>query len=364
MLRLDPAEGSESVTGDDHRRQVARGMTCAGAALALIVVPVYHLIDALDRAVPGDLLWLHAAWRIPLLLVALGALACCILAPGSRHPGLILRVLSASVMVMMFGLFTTDFVHPAGNPERMARGIIMATFAVSLLSLRGGREVLLLFGLPFVLCLGWLWWIGDRWLEALTHLVDPLMMLIIAMIASELLDRIRSDQFALQRELRQLASIDALTGLHNRRELERRIVREMSRSRRHDTPLSVAIGDLDLFKHVNDRYGHAVGDDVLRAVGERMRENLRAEDLAVRWGGEEFLLMLPETELEEAAQVADKIRRAVAERPIPGDDCKVSVTISFGVARFDGRESLGELVRRADDAMYRAKSEGRNRVCT
>jgi diguanylate cyclase (GGDEF)-like protein len=363
MLRLDLAEDHEPRTGDDNRREVARGMTCAGAALALIVVPVYHLIDILDGAIPDDLLWLHAAWRIPVTLVALVALACCTLAPRSQHSALVLRVLSAGVMIMMFGLFGTDLLHPDGDPERMARGIIMATFAVSLLSLRGGREVLLLFGLPLVLCLGWLWWVGAGWLEAVTYLVDPMMMLVIAMIASELLYRIRSDQFILQRELRQLASIDALTGLHNRRELERRIAREMSRSRRHDTPLSVVIGDLDLFKQVNDRYGHAVGDDVLRSVGERMRENLRAEDLAVRWGGEEFLLMLPDTDLEEAVRVADKIRKAVAERPVAGEECKVAVTISFGVARFDGHESLGELVRRADDAMYRAKSEGRNRVC-
>lgn len=343
---------------------LAHATMWAASALALLVLPVYQLVDILAGRTPSELLWIHAGWRMPVMLVALAGLLSCLLKPEASRLKLLLRMLTASVMFMMFGMFTANTLHAAGNPEQMARGIIMATFAVSLLSLRGGREVLILFSVPFALCLGWLALQGANLLETMYRLTDPLMMLVIAMIASELFYRIRGQQFALQRELRELASIDALTGLHNRRELENRISEEMSRSRRHAEPMSIVIGDLDRFKRVNDSFGHAVGDDVLRAVGERIRRNLRTEDLAVRWGGEEFLLLLPSTDEQQAVGVADKIRQAIADRPVACGDREVPVTISFGVAQLGSDEQVSELVRRADDAMYRAKSGGRNRVCT
>lgn len=342
---------------------IMRATTCAAGALALLVVPVYQLVDIFAGRTPTELVWMHAAWRAPVILLALVSLSSCLFDLGARAIQLMLRLLAASVMIMMFGLFATDTLHAGGNPEQMARGIIMATFAVSLLSLRGGREVLAYFSLPFVFCLGWLALRGADLLETIYRLADPLMMLAIAMIASELFYRIRAQQFALQRALHRLAGIDVLTGLHNRRDLESRIGEEMSRSRRHDQPMSIVIGDLDHFKRVNDDYGHAVGDDVLRAVGERIRHNLRAEDLAVRWGGEEFLLLLPSTDDQQAVQVAEKIRRAIAERPVSCGDQRVSVTVSFGVAQLRDDDEVIHLVRRADDAMYRAKSQGRNRVC-
>jgi diguanylate cyclase (GGDEF)-like protein len=342
---------------------VTRATTCAAAAVAMLVVPLYQFIEIFEQQTPSDLLWLHAAWRAPIFVVALASLCVCMLRPESRAPKLLLRLIAVSVMIMMFGLFTTNMLHDQGNPEPMARGIIMATFAVSLLSLRGGWEVLLHFAVPLCGSLAWLAFRGADMLETSSQLVDPVMMLVIAMIASELFYRIRGQQFALQRQLRELASTDALTGLHNRRDLERRIAAEMSRSRRHAQPLSVVIGDLDHFKGVNDEYGHAVGDDVLRAVGVRMRRSLRSEDLAVRWGGEEFLLLLPDTDRGGAVEVAEKIRRTIAEDPIGCNGRAVPVTISFGVAELTDDDQVADFIRRADDAMYRAKSQGRDRVC-
>lgn len=360
----DLTGNGRDAAGGDGSAMVARATACTAAALALLVVPVYQLIDILAARTPSELLWLHAYWRAPVFLIALAGLSCCLLLPRELSLKPLLRILAASVMIMMFGMFTVDLLHEQGHPEAMVRGIIMATFAISLLSLKGGREVLLLFTLPLAGSLAWLAVSSADLLEAIILLTDPLMMLVIAMIASELFYRIRRQQLALQRELRQLASIDALTGLHNRREMEQRITEEMSRSQRHREPMSVVIGDLDHFKRVNDEFGHSVGDDVLRAVGERMHRNLRAEDLAVRWGGEEFLLLLPATDRDGAVQVAHKIRAAVADRPVACNGREVSVTISFGVAQLDDGEDVSELVRRADDAMYRAKSGGRNRVCT
>ncbi|MDZ7789147.1 MAG: GGDEF domain-containing protein [Xanthomonadales bacterium] len=360
---FDNDSSNFEVQTGDAGMLILRATTCAAAALALVVIPVYQLIEIFAGRTPTELQWMHAAWRTPVVLLALAALSSCVFELGEKRTHLMLRLVAASVMIMMFGLFTTDALHPAGDPEQMARGIIMATFAVSLLSLQGGREVLVYFGVPFALSLAWLALHGADLLETIYRLADPLMMLAIAMIASELFYRIRSQQFALQRALHRLASIDVLTGLHNRRDLESRLAEEMSRSRRHDQPMSIAIGDLDHFKRVNDNYGHAVGDDVLRAVGERIRENLRTEDLAVRWGGEEFLLLLPNTDETQAVQAAEKIRQAIAERPVACGDQRVSVTVSFGVAQLRDDDEIIRLIRRADDAMYRAKSAGRNRVC-
>ncbi len=364
-LRGKPPAGEKPAENDGQTSRILlRPTVCTAAALALLVLPVYQLVDIFDGGAPPDLLWLHAAWRLPVAITALACLAGCLLPLKRTALKLLLRALAASVMIMMFGLFSVDALHPQGDPEQMVRGIIMATFAVSLLSLGGGREVAAYFIVPLAASLGWLAWRGADLLVAIAMMADPLMMLAIAMIASELFYRTRRQQVELERELRTLASVDTLTGLHNRRDLEQRIAAEVSRSRRHSQPLSVAIGDLDHFKRINDKFGHAVGDDVLRTVGVRIRRNLRAEDLAVRWGGEEFLLLLPDTDRDSAVQVADKIRLSIADQPVEFRDHNVPVTISFGVAQLTDNDEAVDLIHRADQAMYRAKSDGRDRVST
>src|SRR5699024_5724132 len=134
-LQDKPPAGEEPAdnNGEDSRI-LLRPTVCAAAALALVVVPVYQLVDSFDGGAPSDLLWLHAAWRLPVMIAALACLAGCLLPPKKAALRLLLRVLAASVMVMMFGLFSVDALHPQGDPEQMVRGIIMATFAVSLLS--------------------------------------------------------------------------------------------------------------------------------------------------------------------------------------------------------------------------------------
>lgn len=162
---------------------------------------------------------------------------------------------------------------------------------------------------------------------------------------------------------------DALTGLHNRRYLERRKQEEVARALRYNQPLSCLFVDVDHFKNVNDRYGHNAGDLVLREVSLRIRECLRASDMAARYGGEEFALLLPQTDAEEAINLAERIRQRVAAHPIPaGEDAEPVVTVSLGASQLDlhshaGIEALGtELLQQADAALYLAKHEGRNRV--
>jgi diguanylate cyclase (GGDEF)-like protein len=164
-------------------------------------------------------------------------------------------------------------------------------------------------------------------------------------------------------KVERLSVTDGLTGLFNRRHFSERIEEEFSKASRYQTPLSVLIMDVDHFKRVNDTYGHQVGDIVLIAVAQILRQSVRETDLIGRYGGEEFVVLLPHTEMEQAVAVAEKIRKAVSEKLIGEMDGK-AVTISIGVAGMDGVEArnVDDLIRHADGALYRAKEEGRNRV--
>lgn len=159
--------------------------------------------------------------------------------------------------------------------------------------------------------------------------------------------------------MRELAGTDMLTRLPNRRAMTDRLERAVALSLRQKQPLSVALIDVDRFKSLNDRFGHAAGDVALQRLGDTMRMQLRASDVLGRWGGEEFLLFAPGTPIALAAELAERVRRAVATQSFPHGE---SVTISVGLAQCRERDALAALVQRADGALYRAKASGRNRV--
>jgi two-component system cell cycle response regulator len=162
-------------------------------------------------------------------------------------------------------------------------------------------------------------------------------------------------------ELRRLSHTDALTGLGNRLHVEEQLSQRCSAARRYREPISVALFDIDHFKQVNDTYGHPAGDLVLREFARRLCHELRADDIACRWGGEEFLVILPRTGLDEAKTVAERIRTSIAATPMPADDLKIAVTVSGGCAV--GRDnSPDDLVKVADVRLYEAKAAGRNRI--
>ena len=165
-------------------------------------------------------------------------------------------------------------------------------------------------------------------------------------------------QLALK-ELEEAATVDRLTGAWNRRRFEEAAAIEMALASRRRFPVSVAILDLDHFKRVNDLHGHAIGDDVLVGSAALFRKELRISDTLVRWGGEEFLVLLPATGLAGAITLAEKLRRALEGQSFPTVG---TVTMSAGVAEHIPEESLAGWVERADRALYRAKAEGRNRV--
>lgn len=163
----------------------------------------------------------------------------------------------------------------------------------------------------------------------------------------------------------ELSIIDPLTGLFNRRHMLERMQLWMQRSATGSTPLTVVSFDIDHFKSINDQFGHEAGDDVLRAFSERLRMNIRPKDIACRTGGEEFLVIMPETELQLALSGAERIRRAIANQPFINERTgrAIEVTVSAGVATHQGEgEVLADLLHRADMALYQAKQNGRNRI--
>jgi diguanylate cyclase (GGDEF)-like protein len=190
--------------------------------------------------------------------------------------------------------------------------------------------------------------------ELHTHYIQELDL--IRVYALDITDRKMAEE-----EIHLLATTDCLTGIANRREFTAILEREAARVKRYSKPFSLTMYDLDYFKRVNDTFGHDVGDCVLQAVTNLVKESIRSADVVARWGGEEFMVLMPETDMQAARKAAEKMRRAI------GGHCfdKVgNLTASFGIAAFEPQDDLHSLLKRVDDALYRAKDKGRNRVET
>lgn len=168
-------------------------------------------------------------------------------------------------------------------------------------------------------------------------------------------------KYVLQKELEELSVTDHLTRLYNPRKLEEDMIREIARHNRYGHPLAAIMADVDDFKAINDSMGHLVGDDVLREVATIIKSNVRTVDLAVRYGGEEFLVLCPDTGLESAHRLAEKLRRFLEVNDFLGVG---RVTMSFGVAQLVPGEEARTFLERADRKLYQAKRQGKNQVCS
>jgi two-component system cell cycle response regulator len=162
----------------------------------------------------------------------------------------------------------------------------------------------------------------------------------------------------------EMAITDVLTGLFNRRYMETHVGTLVEQATSRGKPLTVLVLDIDYFKSINDTWGHDAGDDVLREFAVRIKKSIRGIDLACRYGGEEFVVVMPETDMAVAAMVAERLRRRIAGEPfsIQQGARTVEVTISIGLAALGRGEDAAKVVKRADEALYRAKRDGRNRV--
>ncbi|PZW67532.1 diguanylate cyclase (GGDEF)-like protein [Pseudomonas sp. URMO17WK12:I1] len=166
-----------------------------------------------------------------------------------------------------------------------------------------------------------------------------------------------------QSRIAALAITDSLTALPNRRGFELHVDQALHEAQRDNSPLCAVMLDLDDFKQINDRHGHLAGDEVLRRFAEQLRATLRQSDILCRWGGEEFILLLKNTERGAALELAEKLRRRCAEQRYPVGGEHLQVTVSLGLSQWQPGETLHDLLGRTDRALYRAKQAGRNRVC-
>ncbi len=163
-------------------------------------------------------------------------------------------------------------------------------------------------------------------------------------------------------QLKEIARTDPLTNLSNRRDIIEKIEYEQIRFERSKKSFVIIIGDLDFFKLINDRYGHDCGDYVLKEVAQIMRSTIRKQDIVSRWGGEEFLFLLPETPLEGGKIAAEKIRKKIENSDLKYNNDIISITITFGVSIYNKVMDIDECIKKADQALYRGKNKGRNCV--
>lgn len=173
----------------------------------------------------------------------------------------------------------------------------------------------------------------------------------------------REIKLAMER-IAEMSTIDDLTGLYNRRYFMEVLEREVARAGRYGSEIVLCMADLDHFKKINDTYGHPAGDRVLSEIGRMLKECFRQSDLVCRYGGEEFAVILPNTRIEEARTVCERLREMVAGYAFEYEAAQFQMTVSIGIAKLDGFESKTpmELVAKADQALYRAKGGGRNLV--
>lgn len=162
-----------------------------------------------------------------------------------------------------------------------------------------------------------------------------------------------------EEEIHLLATTDSLTGIANRREFSMQLLKEIERAKRYGTPLSLVMYDIDYFKRVNDTFGHDAGDSVLQALTEVVKANIRSVDIVARWGGEEFMILMPQSDVEAAGDAAEKLRQKVAQHLF---EQVGNLSVSFGVTAFAPQDDSNALLKRVDNALYQAKEKGRNRV--
>ncbi len=347
----------------ESQLQALEGKVAVVAAwLLLVTVLIYQFSHPLRNIHSSELLGIEFLFRSPVILTSLMTLIGHY--SGSlRWPSrYFLRLMGLSVMAMILSMLMLYLKTNSSGLYQVSNGLVISFFGVSVLAVRGIREWLLLFLLPLLVFAGTAVALGIYLKDALPLFFDPLMMMLIGMIVMEALRRVLTSEFEARQQLGEMAATDQLTGLLNRRAIWPLLNHELQHARRAGTPFSLILGDLDLFKKVNDTYGHDAGDLVLQETARRLEGALRRQDALCRWGGEELLVLLPDTDTRGALEAAEKLRASMADSAITAGDNHIHQTISLGVASFQSGDGIDTVVSRADEALYQAKHKGRNRV--
>ena len=347
-----------------YEQEVAWRTLIAGSAIAFVLVLAYHSLLFSQGTLSREGRMLELAFRAPILLLSASVLLASRWLNLRKAAPVLVRLLGLSAMFMILGLFSLQLETGSQPLVRMSNGLLITFFGVTMAALRGVRDWPLLFGFP-VLIFALYHLVADTSLNTVpTFFFDAAVTMVLGTAIAEVLYQLRRSDFLHRQHLTESATLDPLTSLLNRRAMLPRLESECERSQRKAAPFTVIIADLDHFKRVNDTYGHNAGDDMLRQVAQRMEASVRKQDSVSRWGGEEFLILCPDTDLAGGQQVAEKIRQAIAEPAIMLDDQPISQTISLGVALYRSGDKPESLLSRADEALYTAKASGRNRVVT
>jgi len=287
--------------------------------------------------------WVDPSVAVPQMMAAIGCLA----AAYAIIPAIRGSILMVAALVVTFGAYTMT--------PRATR--VLALFAVTLL---GGVMLVMSQRDPQRF---------DPIVERLHFVIAATVLPTLSLLAGQL-SALRRRMKLQAAELRQaleriqrLATRDELTGLYNRRRLRDELAREADRAQRQRAPLALCLIDLDHFKPINDRHGHALGDEVLCGLADLLLRLTRSGDILGRWGGEEFLLLLPATPMAQAAEVVDRLRAATAAAMVSASLPELRITFSAGLAVVDSADAIETALEQADRALYRAKAEGRDRVC-
>lgn len=333
------------------------------SCVVLVLLPVFTIFDAtLVSYSNGESVWQHILLRLPTAILAIIFLVLY----HNKNQGYwaypLLLALNLSLVGMMATMFALHYSEPGEHLIYISQGLTMAIIAVATATVFGIRDLAIIYGLPLLAVVSFLVFSGSTFPNNPTHLIFIPAAMGIGSVIATMLYQEHTRTFMASQQLEHNALTDALTGLPNRRSMQTQLQAEWSRAKRDEKCFAVLMTDLDRFKAVNDQYGHEVGDEVLTTLATRFTTTLRGGDRVARWGGEEFLLLIPSATIESAMAVAEKVRRAVAEPAFTTSAGNLAITLSLGVALHRDAESIDEVISRADKALYRAKLEGRNRA--
>ena len=347
-----------------YEERMEKGLAFASAWLLLVTVSLYQISHTYFHTHDSDPGMMELLFQMPLITsIVLTLIAHWTGCP--RWPArYFLRLMGMSLSGLALSLLYFYTHHEPVMVAQLSDSMTIAFFGASVLALRSIREWLLIALLPIAIFLVASLATGTPMGTAAAVFIAPALIMFVTCMLMAALRKVAVEGFLAREHLNEVATRDSLTRLLNRRAFLPMMQHERERAQRSGKPFSVILTDLDKFKRVNDTWGHDAGDQVLRETANRLAKGLRQQDVLCRWGGEEFLVLLPETDAGGAVEVAEKCRRIMAEEPIVMDDISHHQTVSLGIATFNSGESVDDLVIRADKALYRAKENGRNRVET